>query len=227
MSHFVGLVFGSDIETLLEPYNESMEVEQYVRYTKDEAVDKVKEIHAANYEYAVEVVEKYKNPTTDWERGQLKQANETLDKGLTISYEEAWEEAKKWGYEIDDEENLLSTYNPDSKWDWYCEGGRWGFWLLLKEQGQDGEPLTEICAQKKDIDWDAMFEKDRVPFCFVTELGDWHESASMGWWAITTNEKDENDWINEFKDYLDTVSEDTFITVIDFHIQCQKRMISG
>jgi hypothetical protein len=63
-----------------------------------------------------------------------------------------------------------------------------------------------------------MFEKDRVPFCFVTELGDWHESASMGWWAITTNEKDENDWINEFKDYLDTVSEDTFITVIDFHI---------
>lgn len=218
MSHFVGLVFGSDVETLLEPYNESMEVEQYVRYTKDEAVDKVKEIHAANYEYAVEVVEKYKNPATDWERGQLKQANETLDKGLTISYEEAWEEAKNWGYEIDDEENLLSTYNPDSKWDWYSEGGRWGFWLLLKERGEDGEPLTEVCAQKKDIDWDAMFERDRVPFCFVTELGDWHESASMGWWAITTNEKDENDWINEFKDYLDAVSEDTFITVIDFHI---------
>lgn len=40
MSHFVGLVFGSNIEELLEPYNESMEVEQYVRYTKDEAVDK-------------------------------------------------------------------------------------------------------------------------------------------------------------------------------------------
>ncbi len=44
------------------------------------------------------------------------------------------------------------------------------------------------------------------------------KKLTMWWWAITTNEKDENDWINEFKDYLDTVSEDTFITVIDFHI---------
>ena len=77
---------------------------------------------------------------------------------------------------------------------------------------------TAALEEITDEDWDAMFEKDRVPFCFVTELGDWHESASMGWWAITTNEKDENDWINEFKDYLDTVSEDTFVTVIDFHI---------
>lgn len=34
MSHFVGLVFGSNVETLLEPYDENMEVEQYVRYTR-------------------------------------------------------------------------------------------------------------------------------------------------------------------------------------------------
>lgn len=42
MSHFIGLVFGSNVETLLEPYDENMEVEQYVRYTKDEAIDEVK-----------------------------------------------------------------------------------------------------------------------------------------------------------------------------------------
>ena len=174
MSHFVGLVFGSNTEELLEPYNENLEVDEYVRYTKDEAVDEVKRRYIDNYEYALKALEKYKNPTTDWERGQLEWANKILDKGIAISYEEAWEEAKKWGYEMDNEENLLSTYNPDSKWDWYSEGGRWGFCLLLKERGEDGEPLTEVSAQKKDIDWDAMFEKDRVPFCFVTELGDWH-----------------------------------------------------
>lgn len=48
-----------------------------------------------------------------------------------------------------------------------------------------------------------MLEKDRIPFCFVTEDGDWHESASMGWWAMTTN--DEDVWNKEFKEYLDSV----------------------
>lgn len=126
MSHFVGLVFGSNVETLLEPYDENMEVEQYVRYTKDEAIDEVKTRHADNYEYAIKLADKYKNPTTEWEKEQLERANKIIEKGLFISYEDAWEEAKNWGYEIDDEENLMSTYNPDSKWDWYCEGGRWG-----------------------------------------------------------------------------------------------------
>lgn len=185
MSHFVGLVFGSNVETLLEPYDENMEVEQYVRYTKDEAIDEVKTRHADNYEYAIKLADKYKNPTTDWEKEQLERANKIIEKGLFISYEDAWEEAKNWGYKIDDEENLMSTYNPDSKWDWYCEGGRWGAWLLLKEKGEDG---------------------------------DWHESASMGWWAMTTNDKDEDVWRKEFLDYLESVEDDVEISVIDFHI---------
>jgi hypothetical protein len=39
MSHFVGFVFGSNVDELLEPYDENMVVDAYVRYTKDEAVD--------------------------------------------------------------------------------------------------------------------------------------------------------------------------------------------
>ena len=73
MSHFVGLVFGSNVETLLEPYDENMEVEQYVRYTKDEAIDEVKTRHADNYEDAIKLADKYKNPTTDGKRNSLKE----------------------------------------------------------------------------------------------------------------------------------------------------------
>ena len=53
---------------------------------------------------------------------------------------------------------------------------------------------------------------------FVTEDGDWHESASMGWWAMTTNDKDEDVWRKEFLDYLESVEDDVEISVIDFHI---------
>lgn len=150
MSHFIGLVFGSNVETLLEPYDENMEVEQYVRYTKDEAIDEVKTRHADNYEYAIKLADKYKNPTTEWEKEQLERANKIIEKGLFISYEDAWEEAKNWGYEIDNEENLMSTYNPDSKWDWYCEGGRWGAWLLLKEKRRRRRtPQCHLCYQRR------------------------------------------------------------------------------
>lgn len=113
---------------------------------------------------------------------------------------------------------LPEPVNEPDKWDWYCEGGRWGAWLLLKEKGEDGEPLNAIFATKEEVDWDAMLEKDRIPFCFVTEDGDWHESASMGWWAMTTNDKDEDVWRKEFLDYLESVEDDVEISVIDFHI---------
>lgn len=95
MSHFVGLVFGFDHEELLEPYDENREVDVYVKYTKDEAVNVVRTKRIEDYEWALKVLEKHPN--------------------------------------------------PDSKWDWYIEGGRWGEWLLLKEKDENGEPLTAIC----------------------------------------------------------------------------------
>lgn len=157
MSHFVGFVFGSNVDELLEPYDENMVVDAYVRYTKDEAVDEVKRRHADNYEYALKVLDKYQDPKSDWEKEQVERANKIIEGGIGISYEDAWEEAKKWGYDMDDDENLLSTYNPESKWDWYSEGGRWGAWLILKEKDENGVPLTAIFATKSEVDWDRMF----------------------------------------------------------------------
>ena len=69
MSHFVGFVFGNNVDELLSPYDENMEVDKYVKYTKDEAV--VKGIHADNYEYALKVLDKYQDPKSDWEKEQV------------------------------------------------------------------------------------------------------------------------------------------------------------
>lgn len=99
----------------------------------------------------------------------------------------------------------------------YSEGGRWGAWLILKEKDENGIPLTAIFATKSEVDWDRMFP-NRVPFCFVTEDGEWHESASMGWWGMTSDDKEEDVWNKEFKEYLDSVGDDVEISVIDFHI---------
>ena len=121
MSHFVGLCFGDNWENDLEQYYEGLEVEPYIRYTKEEAIKKAKEYHVSNYEYAV------KQLASDiLSLEQLNHYNDIVNGGCSLSDEEAWENVQDWGYQVDDEGNLLSTYNPDSKWDWYSIGGRWG-----------------------------------------------------------------------------------------------------
>lgn len=214
MSHFVGIVFGNNIDELLEQYYEGLEVDEYVLYTKEAAIAEAKEIHTQTYERNLKFVEKHTDFTSDWEKSTFEKCTEFIKKGPSISDEEAWKIVKNWGYKIDENENLISTYNPNSKWDWYVEGGRWERWLLLKDENS----LNASSALKKDVDWNTMLKSDRIPFCFVTEEGDWHESASMGWWAITSNEKNKEIWKKEFLDYLELVEDDVRVSVIDFHI---------
>lgn len=213
MSHFVGLCFGDYWESNLDAYDEGLEVEEYVVYTKDEAIDVVKQNHAKAYESAIEYLRK-----SDITESNKEYYQSIIDKGLFISYEDAWKKVLDWGYKLDDEENLLSTYNPDSKWDWYSIGGRWSGFLCTKEKDDEGNPIRVNQAQFKDIDWDYMFENHIIPFNYVTEKGGWREKGEMGWWGMTSNEMEQDDWDNNFKRYLKLVEDDCLVTVIDFHI---------
>ena len=65
---------------------------------------------------------------------------------------------------------VLSTYNPNSKWDWYSVGGRWQGMLILKKgdagfRGSPGlmTPMTDDydATYVSDIDFDAMRDKRR------------------------------------------------------------------
>ena len=60
--------------------------------------------------------------------------------------EECWE-FMSGGFITDKQGNLYSTANPDAKWDWYEEGGRWKDFLRLK----DGTRASS--AKLKDIDF--------------------------------------------------------------------------
>ena len=83
---------------------------------------------------------------------------------------------------------------------------------------ENGEPLTAIYATKNEVDWDAMKEQKRVPFCFVTPGGDWVECAEMGWFGMTSNDKDPKEWDEEFWNYVDSLHDEIPVTVVDFHI---------
>lgn len=209
MSHFVGLCFGNNWENNLDRYYEGLEVEPYIAYTKDEAVDEIKRMRAYNYERAVEMLQKQ-----DLNPNLIGHYQNIIDKGLFISYEDAWKEAKDWGYEIDEDENLLSTYNPDSRWDWYSIGGRWDGFLHYKDAEPGLEETNEAYIHELDMD----YLLEHIPFCFVTEDGEWMEKGEMGWWCSVSNEKPEDSWKQQFVDYVKSLDADCLVTVIDFHI---------
>lgn len=216
MSHFVGICFGEYWESDLERYAEDLEVDPYILYTREEAIKNVQDTHNLRYDTAQKRIKDYKGDD-DYKQILL----DTLAKGPTLTNEDAWEIVKEWGYKIDEDDNVLSTYNPDAKWDWYVIGGRWSNYLYLKECDEEGERLTADYAYFDEVDWDYMIEMNRIPFCFVDWDGDWHEKGEMGWFAMTKNEKDEDSWVDEFKTYIETLKNIQFqgeVNVIDFHI---------
>lgn len=145
MSHFAVAVFtkpgGKTVDELLAPYYEGITMEPYIQYTRQQAIDDVKKeireyMESDSYNEYLEDPEKYKEN----HRENHYKFISTYHERLNWTDEQLYEEKKKWYEEdmIDEEGNLLSTYNPNSKWDWYVIGGRFPGMLKAKS-GKHGE----------------------------------------------------------------------------------------
>lgn len=134
MSHFVALVFGKDHEALLEPFDENTAVDPYW------AVEYEAPVPTDNY-YLKEAIS----------RGDLTESS-TLDELVAWMNEYARSEEHGQTYRATPEGKIerLTTYNPQSKWDWWSVGGRWSDHLLLKSGKRADQAL------KSEVDWDAM-----------------------------------------------------------------------
>ena len=120
MSHYlVGVVVNdiSEVDDILAPYDENMEVEPYIYRTKAQIIadGKARKEKYAKADNIDDFMKAYLDAITDEEFYKLETDgidNEDLDK----------------------DGNELSTYNPKSKWDWYSIGGRFS----------DGEDVIQI-----------------------------------------------------------------------------------
>lgn len=56
-----------------------------------------------------------------------------------------------------------------------------------------------------------------VTFAFVKD-SKWYEKGEMGWWACVSNEKDENEWMQQFNNEFESLPDETLISIYDCHI---------
>jgi hypothetical protein len=183
MSHFAVLVIGEDIDGQLAKFDESIEMPRFVEYTKEQLIEKerksIEEYKNGTYKEFLEDPEKYKEGVTN--ENHIKYLEEEFPKKLEWTDEELYEHGIRY-YSDDDigpDGEVYSTYNPNSKWDWYQIGGRYAGRIHVKEDvtytepefswGWDAESKAQVLQERrtdqavmKDIDWAKMHNTQKA-----------------------------------------------------------------
>lgn len=219
MSHFCGLViltpkYEKNIDDSLEKYNENVEVPEYCadKVSREDKKRFVKYYTGKRFYTKKSFDELYAEKGKDWNSNQ-------------------WRKDEKGVWQV------YSTYNPDSKWDWWCLGGRWDSCIKTKsgefvdecKLGEiDFKPYPEDCYEDAENwrgepykrlkkEYKFHYTKGDMPFCIIID-GVWYEKGQMGWWAAVSNEKNDDDWEKEIENLLATLPEDSDVYNVDFHI---------
>jgi hypothetical protein len=207
MTHFtVGIIVPgqelSNIQTFIAvqmaPYDENEEVEPYVSYSVEEAqADLTRDI--ARFERILQ------RQDADY---NLEKCREHLGKLRVTTPEEKYRDYIAHHEHFDEDGDPISTYNPESKWDWYVIGGRWDGWINDRETS--GETVNDNLATTE-----AVLERNKIPHAIIKPDGEWHEQGQMSWWGIMLTEND--DYQSEVKVLLGQYP-GHHIIIVDAHI---------
>jgi hypothetical protein len=216
MTHFTVAIIVppgvNDVESFIpgqmEPYCEHTEVEPYVSYSPEEAAEDIRR--------DIERLEQLlRRQDPDY---NLDKCRDILAKLRRTTPEEKYAEYLRFHEDFDDQGRPISTYNADSKWDWYRVGGRWDGWITGNEQSSEGgfnfgaqhETLANNTASTEHV-----IAQDKIPHAIITPDGEWHERGRMGWWAnlLTENE----DWDSDAKAIL-ALYPGHRVVIVDAHI---------
>jgi len=228
MSHYTVLIRGtvtavSDIpaviEQMLEQYSENTLVEPYRVYTEPERI--------ARAVSAAKDSERFTGTLPSEDMPIAEQKEKTIELLDWFVY---------GGHKYDAEKDLYyytTDSNPDGEWDWYQIGGRWSGVLstILKDDfdpnkvgaGESGTFKNEVgvdMAMGDQISVAKAISEEFVTHSALTEGEGWCERATMGWFAMESDETETHeDWSNNFAArFLMELKPDEFIAVVDCHI---------
>lgn len=214
MSHSTVLVLtktADDLESALAPFDENTEVPRYIANTKAQLIATERQRHTLAAENLAEMLN---DPQAYWPRGiqnpaHLRWIVRDAPAAAALSDDELWEQVvKPKAYDLDDEGNQWSTYNPRSRWDWYAIGGRWDRELVVKGGGQGNVNQARL--------GDLNLLLSLVPFAVLTPDGTWHEQGKMRWFGIVQDEDDA--WEKKYRELIAQQDPDLVATLVDVHI---------
>ena len=211
MSHSTVLVVSDDYEAALVPFDESIEVERYVRHTRDDLIkrsrERVAQIDEHRYRpYLADpagYADKYNNPNhIEFLRNEFPAQLEWAD-------DEHYADMIRWesAEDIAPCGGVYSTYNPLSRWDWYAVGGRWKGGLTTIA----GESVNTCTRADLDV-------ANTSPTFALLVDGEWTERGHMGWFGLVSDEQPEDEWGAQWRTVVGALPGDARLTLVDVHI---------
>lgn len=152
------------VDEAMHPFYEGLKVEGELIQT----IEELKEDHAKITSY---------NGDDEW---HIRMKEKYKDASLKEFCEEYY------GY-IYKEDGAYSTYNPDSKWDWYVIGGRWNGYLPVKgeepcseERSSYDDDVPNNCCKIKDIELRREATEEEIvemkeTYQKITTEGNWYK----------------------------------------------------
>lgn len=254
MSHYcVGVIvedidnFEAEIEGILAPYSENLEVEPRIYKTKAQIIEEAKQL-VSIIKKNIEKDPKYQIVNTYREKILAAVTDEDF-------YQAMYDE----DCEYDEEGNQLTTYNPKSKWDWYQVGGRFKYgedsiqiknFKLYDEMDEETkrkyhrvwENFLIGVKNPEELEkevfgefrlWKDQYYIDRygtcenwikqvnsnLPYAFVDKNG-WYEKGKMGWFGCDDATTESiNDYTAFAEAYFsDPSNQEKWIVWVDCHI---------
>lgn len=243
MSHFtVTVVLPGSLEpeqlhdaltAALAPFDETLEMPSYVEYTKQQLIDKgrkeIEEYRDGPYaKYLADPVKYLADCCNPQHAHYLVGDTESggFPAKLKWTDEQVYADQIRWCEpgDIGADGEVYSTYNPQSKWDWWLIGGRWRDAWRLKPGATSGLASQSSwasdapksghtdCSRLADIEADSIGPS----YAFLGLDGIWVAKGDMGWFGMSRNEVD--GWPGVFKAALAAVPADSWVVNVDAHI---------
>jgi hypothetical protein len=141
--------------------------------------------------------------------GMFKESEEKSAK----SYDEVWEVIKDTPVSESWESVRERLTNIDDAREFYKNQER------IKAFNKHMGPFSDIEKYEVERDVYIQREKNRTLATYaVVKDGKWYAKGEMGWWAVSTNEVDQNDWNQKVMELIESVDDETLFTLVDCHI---------
>lgn len=218
MSHFVIATIvpaDKDLESVMAPFDEGLEVPQYVEKTKEQAIEaerkSIADYKASTYDEFVAGPQAYATKYGSRQE-HLDYLRYDFPKRLTWTDEELYAQAIRYEEpeNIDADGGILSTYNPQTIWDWYTIGGRW--------TGEYGDDVTTPDAVATTLADPEKAKEYGFPRIIIDAEGTAHRRGREGWFGFTEDHVDEETWLATVKAALDSAPAGSKLYFIDCHI---------
>lgn len=194
-----------EVERLLAPFDENMEVAPYKEYMSDEDIARMVR-HYTEHPMAA--------PPVD-----------PNDLTTLLPYMEDWNGSE--GAIDGGGLYYLRTYNPQSKWDWWSVGGRYSG-RITGDPGQDIVRVSEmkpgdLVTHEYDFIGNPIRELEKheqyYSHCYgiLTKEGEWISQGRMGWFGMSDDAHDSVEWSKRYFEILSSYPND-WAVLVDCHI---------